>query len=162
MHRNICAVILNVAKVPFSDAPLIQNQRNSDGKFEKMTQRAIYFAGLGAAIDQQQCQYRDHCGEPKANVPGKTRPWQIKNEEHGFGDDNQDPEVREITMNEIGIVIERQSDEERGSYKPKGISFWRVTHLGHYFYRIAFVQHAFYHHRTVDAGHTFVRLRYFL
>ena len=127
-----------------------------------MTQRAIYFAGLGAAIHQQQCQCRDHCGEPKANVPGKTRSQQIKNEEHGFGDDNQDPEVREITMNQIGIVIERQSDEGTRQLQAQGISFWRVTHLSHYFYRIAFVQHAFHHDRTVNARHTFVSLRYFL
>src|SRR5437773_6528099 len=55
VRRKICTAILNVAKVPFSDAPLIQNQRNSDGKLEKMTQRAIQFAGFGSVTDQQQC-----------------------------------------------------------------------------------------------------------
>jgi len=31
-------------------------------------------------------------------------------------------------MNEIGIVIERQSDEERGNDEPKRIPFWRAIH----------------------------------
>src|SRR5437762_13858098 len=65
-------------------------------------------------------------------------------------------------MNEIGIVIERQSNEEQGSYKPKRIPFWRVIHLGHYFYWIAFVQHAFDQNRAVNARHALVSLRYFL
>jgi hypothetical protein len=31
-------------------------------------------------------------------------------------------------MNEIGIVIERQSDNEGGNDEPKRIPFWRVIH----------------------------------
>ena len=31
-------------------------------------------------------------------------------------------------MNEIGIVIERQSDDEGGNYEPKRIPFWRAIH----------------------------------
>ena len=34
--------------------------------------------------------------------------------------------------------------------------------LVQYFYRIAFVQHAFYNDRTINAGHPVVSLRYFL
>jgi hypothetical protein len=61
-------------------------------------------------------------------VPGKTRPHQIENEEHGFDDDDQDPEFRQITMNKIGIVIERQSNNEGGNDERKRIRFWRAIH----------------------------------
>jgi hypothetical protein len=47
-----------------------------------------------------------------------------------------------------------------GLFSGRSLDLWRL--LVQEFYRIAFVQHAFDHHRTVNTGHAFVSLRYLL
>jgi hypothetical protein len=64
---------------------------------------------------------------------------------------------------ESGLAPSRCTGGKRWRWSAlRPFSEFMIYLLAYYFYRIAFVQHAFDHHRTVNTGHTFMSLRYLL